>query len=161
MHPDSAAPVSPRRRRPETVRRPVLAPPVPVIELSCTTPVDVHSVGVVRHLIRTALSDVELPSDAVDDIELAASEACTNVVLHAAGSGYYEVSVSVTAQRCQVEVAQRHPGSGRLRFRAMADPSAERGRGLALMSRLMDHVAIERDGDLAIVVLEKRLSPRA
>jgi anti-sigma regulatory factor (Ser/Thr protein kinase) len=82
------------------------------------------------------------------------------VVLHAAGSGYYEVAVSVTAQRCQVEVAQRSPGSERLRVRAMADPSAERGRGLALMSRLVDHVTIERDGDLAIVVLEKRLSPQ-
>ena len=90
------------------------------------------SVPVMRRVLGDTLRGIGVNEDSVADILLAATEACTNVVLHAGQSApAYTVAATVDNAGCRVEVTdagqgcRRHArqGSG-----ASGEP-AESGRG--------------------------------
>lgn len=94
---------------------------------------------------------------------LALSEACTNVITHAATEDEYEVQVRVDDQKCVISV--KNTGNG---FDAgqvtgiMPDPDSARGRGVAIMHALMDTVDFNSDSDGGTVVrLARNLTLRA
>ncbi|MGH2731233.1 MAG: ATP-binding protein [Actinomycetota bacterium] len=102
-------------------------------------PHDAASVPIVRHLCRQALSVLGVSATCVADIELAATEACTNVLKHAEQTaGPYEVDVEIAGDVCHIDVGDGvrfdHSGIG-------LDPAAldaETGRGVHLMRALVD-----------------------
>ena len=53
------------------------------IAFSVRLPVDAQSVPLVRGLLRQALQHLGVVSDGIDDVLLALTEACANVVRHA------------------------------------------------------------------------------
>ena len=85
---------------------------------------------------RLALRHVDRQSGA--DLEIALTEACSNVINHADGSDVFEVRLDVAEDHCAIDVLDNGPG-----FDAEGtDPGAdsERGRGLFLIKALSDNV---------------------
>ena len=94
------------------------------------------------------------------DIELAVTEACTNVLRHAEGTeNHYDVSVSVDGSDCDIRIVDSgtgfdHVGKGR----APALPGDEGGRGILLMRSLVDRVHFASVPDQGTIVhLQKHL----
>src|ERR1700742_3982377 len=124
------------------------------------------SVPVMRQVLGDTLRGIGVNEDSVDDILLAATEACTNVVLHAGQSTpAYTVAATVDSAACRVEVTdagQGCPGApGRRRRRGQPLVSAElaeSGRGFAIMQACVDAVTLSSTpGQGTHVVLDKRI----
>lgn len=131
-----------------------------VITLSLSVPRDEASVPVVRRLCKSALDDLGVDDTCVSDIELAVTEACTNVLKHAQGAtGIYDVRVEFSVTDCTIRVIDSGAGfdaSAEGRKQALVD--AESGRGIHLIRALVDNVQfISRPEEGTIVYLAKRL----
>ncbi|GAA3336154.1 hypothetical protein GCM10020358_07180 [Amorphoplanes nipponensis] len=112
------------------------------ISVRLNLPREVDSVPAVRRLLRCALSAFQVDRQDGDDLELALTEACANVVKHATGADGIEVSLDVAEDRCAIDVADNGAG-----FDASAvddpEPNSERGRGLFLIRALSDNVRMQ------------------
>lgn len=121
------------------------------------------SVAAARRMVSEALSIEGVQPVVIQDIRLAMSEACTNVILHGSEESTYEVSVHLRADRCELVV--RDAGTdvdiGRLPV-ALPPVTSTSGRGLAIMRAVMDevHLSVE-SGRGTVVRLVKRLHPRS
>ena len=102
-------------------------------------PREVGSVPAVRRLLRSALADLRVDPQASDDLELAVTEACANVVNHATGTSSFEVLLEVAEDHCAIDV--RDEGAGfDLDAIGPPGPDNERGRGLFLIKALAENV---------------------
>jgi serine/threonine-protein kinase RsbW len=119
------------------------------------------SVPVMRQVLGDTLRGIGVSEDSVSDILLAATEACTNVVLHAGQSApAYTVAATVNGAACRVEVTDAGQGcSGRKRGRIRRSGDlAESGRGFAIMRACVDGVTLRTaPGQGTRVVLDKRI----
>jgi serine/threonine-protein kinase RsbW len=115
-----------------------------------------------RQVLGDTLRRLGVDEDSVADILLAASEACTNVIQHAARSvGDYVVATTVDTARCRIEIIDsggevcRHPARQRVA------PTSESGRGFEVMRACVDDVRLcSAPGRGTIVILDKVLSTR-
>lgn len=133
---------------------PLVASPenVPHLDLSLSLPRESSSVPVVRKLSVQALTAFGVIHEDVADVELAITEACANVIDHAADTDTYEVRVELASDECSITVIDQ--GSG-LPVSAVADDvdvEAETGRGLALMRAMVDNVAFRSEPRAGAVV---------
>jgi serine/threonine-protein kinase RsbW len=105
-------------------------------------PREVDSVPAVRRLLRCALSTLSVDQEAGADLEIALTEACANVVKHAAGADGFEVRLDVGEDRCSIDVVDG--GSG---FEPAPGPApaagSEHGRGLFLIRALAENVRMQ------------------
>lgn len=112
------------------------------IHLSLALPRDVATVPLVRHLCAYALREIRVEEDCIADVELAVTEACANVVRHAAADDDYEVTISVTDGACEIRVVNAADGLDVEGLGRSAVPeAAESGRGVRLMRSLVDRMA--------------------
>jgi len=131
------------------------------IEFTVRLPVDSHSVPFVRGLCRKALEHLKVGKDTVDEIVLALTEACANVVQHTGSGTDYEVAVRIDDETCRISVWDEGAGFDMPDLSRPVDPTADGGAGLVLMRALVDQLAFERDPDgRHRVTLEKRLDTR-
>jgi serine/threonine-protein kinase RsbW len=131
------------------------------IKLTLALPRDQVSVPVVRRILKASLETLGIESETVSDIEIALTEACTNVLDHAAGGTEYEVSAGIDGTVCVIEVVDRGASEfdATMRGLAEADPAAEGGRGIQLMRALVDRVTFTNEPkDGTVVHLEKQLT---
>ena len=129
------------------------------LELAVALPHERRSVPIARHIIRAAMANLGVSSSCMYDIEVALSEACTNVVQHASIKDKYEVRLNVDDDRCVLRVVDVGESPNRLRIPS-APPGAEleHGRGLLLMRTLVDTVGFDSFPEQGTVVsLEKQL----
>jgi serine/threonine-protein kinase RsbW len=129
-----------------------------------------------RQVLGDTLRRIGVNEDSVADILLAATEACTNVVLHAGHSvPAYEVAATIGSAVCRVEVTDAGRGWEALRKSAGAlaqtergcweppgepngVPLTESGRGFAIMRACVDDVTLRSSpGRGTRVVLDKRI----
>ncbi len=124
-------------------------------------PRDGASVPVVRHMLRSAMERLGVEPDCLHDMELAVTEACTNVLQHATGTDdEYEVAVEVNETMCEITVTDAGEGFDHSAV-AEALSSAESGRGIQLMKALVDRVQfLSRPQAGTIVHLVKELELR-
>jgi serine/threonine-protein kinase RsbW len=132
------------------------------------------SVPVMRRVLGDTLRGLGVDTESVDDILLAATEACTNVLTHGGpqASGY-TVLTRLGAVGCQVEVTDEGMGlpgtlAPALAGPAPADPAPElipvaqlpeSGRGLAVMRACVDDVTLDsRPGHGTVVTMSKHIS---
>jgi len=118
------------------------------------------SVPVMRQVLGDTLRGIGVTEDSVDDILLAATEACTNVVLHAGQSApAYTVAATVDNLACRVEVSDAGQGCpGPRGHRPERGNLAESGRGFAIMEACVDAVTLRTaPGQGTRVVLDKRI----
>ena len=124
-------------------------------------PRDEASVPVVRHVCRDALAMLGVGEECVGEIELAVTEACTNVLRHVKGTdAEYEVSVGINEKQCDIRVVDTagdlfdHSTKGL----EEADPDAESGRGIFLMRAMVDELQFVSEPESGSVVhLVKKL----
>jgi serine/threonine-protein kinase RsbW len=127
------------------------------------------SVPVMRRVLGDTLRGIGVNEESVSDILLAATEACTNVVLHAGQSAdAYTVAATVDSAACRVEVTDAGQGCRMRRGAPRRQPTgngtadhaglAESGRGFAIMSACVDEVTLHTaPGEGTHVVLDKRI----
>jgi serine/threonine-protein kinase RsbW len=120
-------------------------------------PRDEMTIPVIRRLCGQSLRVVGVRRAVIEDVELALTEACANVLRHAEVGSNYEVTVGFDEERAFIEVADRGPGFDPQAVNEPA-PEDESGRGLQLMKELMDSVRFDSATDSGTTVrLEKRL----
>ncbi len=122
-------------------------------------PRDEMSVPVVRRVLKASLQTLGVDGEVISDIEVALTEAVTNVLDHSTHGEEYEVSVGIDGAVCTIEVIDRGSGfDSNALGRGDADVSAEEGRGIQLMRALVDRVTFDHVPTVGTVVhLEKRL----
>jgi len=129
------------------------------IILALALPRDEQTIPVSRHIATNAMAEIGVAEDHIDDIAVALTEACTNVLKHSGPGDEFEVSLEVDEDQCVIRVVDTGRGfdSASLGFNH-ADGSAEQGRGIELMRALVDSVKfISKPEAGTIVHLEKTL----
>ncbi len=123
--------------------------------LDLTLPATAQSVTVARHRLRAWLEENAPELDPVSraDLEVAWSEACSNVVRHAYGPA--EASFDASASRVGNRVLMKVRDTGQ--WRAPGNRSG--GRGLPLMEELADELVIDRQAESTTVTMIRELPP--
>jgi serine/threonine-protein kinase RsbW len=132
------------------------------LSLALTLPRDEQTVPVARHVVRNAMDQAGVEATCVYDLELALSEACTNVLLHSGPGDQYVVRLDLEDRLGVIRVIDVGHGFDSARLQAESSRlEAERGRGLGLMQALVDRVDFTSRSEAGtIVTLEKVLSYR-
>ncbi|WP_250033426.1 ATP-binding protein [Paractinoplanes maris] len=102
-------------------------------------PREADSVPTVRRLLRSTLAVLRIDNEAQDDLEIAITEACSNVVRHAGGTEMFEVCLDVAENHCSIDVRDNGTGFDVDQV-GSAGPESESGRGLALIKALGENV---------------------
>lgn len=129
------------------------------INLTLCLPRDVLSVPVARHICGHALREVGVHETCSGDIELALTEACTNVLDHSTADDEYEVVISINDDTCVIRVRDTGRGFDYASLEGSPiDLAAESGRGIRLMNALVDRVKFSSVPEAGTIVhLEKQL----
>jgi serine/threonine-protein kinase RsbW len=112
----------------------------PTTDVKLTLPARPENVAVVRHVLGAFAQALGLPVELIEDLRLAITEACTNVVRHAytdSDPGSVEVSIRPHEDVVHVAVADRGRGIG-----TSADASGP-GLGLPLIAAVADTMALQ------------------
>ncbi len=125
---------------------------VPHLDLSVALPRESVSVPVVRRLAAQALRAFGVLDEDIDDVQLAITEACANVIDHAGATDTYDVKVELSADRCAITVVDQGGGFDVDEVPERAHHDAEMGRGVALMRALVDNVAFRNEPQAGAVV---------
>jgi serine/threonine-protein kinase RsbW len=132
------------------------------VSFSLTLPSDERSVPTARSLVRATLEMLGVTEAGVDDVALALTEACSNVVRHA-GTVLYRVEVSMADDLCRIDVVDDGPGYQATDDGSGPDPAQQPslftgGRGVALIRTLVDRLDFTLNMDRGTVVsFEKQL----
>jgi len=122
-------------------------------------PRDNASVSITRRIVRSALTAVGVVEDVRYDVELALTEACANVVRHAADSDEDGVTIGIEEATCVIDVVDNGHGHDEESLRAtMPHPTAEEGRGLHLIRMLTENVRLRHHPKRGTIMhFEKKL----
>lgn len=123
------------------------------IELALCLPRDVETVALVRAVSIDALKRLGITEECLEDVRLALSEACTNVLEHSDADDEYEVRLEVEDTRCEIRIIDT--GSG-FDFDslggALPDDLSPRGRGVAIMRSVVDAVRFTSEPEAGTIV---------
>ena len=109
-------------------------------DVRLTLPARPENVAVIRHVLGAFAEALDLPADRVEDMRLAVTEACTNVVRHAyhdGESGLIDVVIRPNGERLDVIVTDYGAGMG-----PSPDLSGP-GLGLPLITALAESVDLQ------------------
>jgi anti-sigma regulatory factor (Ser/Thr protein kinase) len=109
-------------------------------DVKLTLPARPENVSVIRHVLGAFAEALRLPDDLVEDLRLAVTEACTNVVRHAYPPdlpGPVEISIVPTDEHVSVVVADYGRGLG-----SSSDANGP-GLGLPLIAAIADEVDLQ------------------
>jgi serine/threonine-protein kinase RsbW len=109
-------------------------------DVRLTLPARPENVAVIRHVLGAFAEAMQLPADLVEDMRLAVTEACTNVVRHAYHDGQpgpIDVVIRPNGDTLELIVSDRGAGIG------PSPDLAGPGLGLPLIAALADQVEIE------------------
>jgi len=112
----------------------------PRTDVKLTLPARPENVAVVRHVLGAFAESMRLPDELIEDLRLAVTEACTNVVRHAypeGNPGAVEVSIEPREERVRIVVADTGRGIG-----TSSDTSGP-GLGLPLIAAIADTVDLQ------------------
>jgi serine/threonine-protein kinase RsbW len=126
------------------------------VKMALCLPRDAESVPVSRRVLDGCLETLGVTPDTRADIALALSEACANVIQHAAPGEEYEVQVITGNRRCAIKVVDTGCGDGEsepdggesewIGASALStDPvpaTAEYGRGLQIIDAVADNLQL-------------------
>lgn len=107
-------------------------------DLEMTLPARAENVGVVRHVLGAFADTRHIGEDTLDDLRLAVTEACANVVVHAYQGGAGLMDVIVHAREAELEIGIRDHGRGM----APRTDSPGLGVGLPLMATLAESMEL-------------------
>lgn len=123
------------------------------VDVAVCLPQEAETVSLIRRIVTAALTTFGVTPDCVADITLALSEACTNVLEHATADDEYEVRVEVDDHQCAISVKNTGNGFDAAALSGvMPDESSVRGRGVAIMRAVMDHVDFASEPESGTIV---------
>ena len=109
-------------------------------DVRLTLPARPENVAVIRHVLGAFAEALQLPDPLIEDMRLAVTEACTNVVRHAYHDGEPgPIDVVIRPNGSKLELIVSDQGAGIGPSPDLAGP----GLGLPLIAALADHVEIE------------------
>lgn len=109
-------------------------------DVKLTLPARPENVSVIRHVLGAFAEALRLSDDLVEDLRLAVTEACTNVVRHAYPAdvpGPVEITIRPTEEVVSVVVADHGRGIG-----SSSDTTGP-GLGLPLIAAIADEVELQ------------------
>lgn len=129
------------------------------LSLALCLPQDAGTVAVARQVAAGALRAFGADHEVVEELRLALSEACTNVVEHSRADDEYEVRIEIDDNSCEIRVIDAGRGFDYAALEEAAPGSlSPRGRGLAIMRAVVDAVDFESAPEEGTMVhLVKRL----
>ena len=132
------------------------------IKMVLYLPRDAASVPVSRQVLDGCLETLGVAPDTRNDIALALSEACANVIQHAGPGDEYEVLARARNGQCVIEVVNTADGGGQAPGSPVnGDPvpaTAEHGRGLKIIDAVVDNLQLTGNGGKGTTVhFEKNL----
>jgi serine/threonine-protein kinase RsbW len=112
--------------------------------MTLTLPRDSRFLGPLRTSLGALLEPLAVPEGAVEDLQLALTEACSNAFVHAEGTRHCRVSVLIDSGRCTVRVIDHGPGFSLSEVQAREpDLLSETGRGLHVVEAVSDELSVE------------------
>jgi len=117
------------------------------ISFSVRLPRDARSLPLMRGLVRQALEHLAVASHTIEEIVLALTEACANVVQHSGEHEEYQVDVAITDDTCHISVLDEGQGFDFEKASVPEGAPLEAGRGLVLMKALVDDLQFVRSDD--------------
>jgi anti-sigma regulatory factor (Ser/Thr protein kinase) len=108
-------------------------------DVRLTLPARPENVAVIRHVLGAFAEAVSLPADVIDDMRLAVTEACTNVVRHAYDGEPGRLDIVLRQDDDDIEVIVSDYGRG---LGGSADTTGP-GLGLPLISALVASLEIQ------------------
>jgi serine/threonine-protein kinase RsbW len=109
-------------------------------DVRLTLPARPENVSVIRHVLGAFAESLRLPDDLVEDLRLAVTEACTNVVRHAYPpdhAGPVEVSIQPLEEHVTVVVSDHGRGIG------TSSDTTGPGLGLPLIAAIAEAVDLQ------------------
>jgi serine/threonine-protein kinase RsbW len=104
-----------------------------------TVPARPEQVALIRRVLEALADSLPLPPRVIEDMRLAVTEACTNVVRHAYGDAEGPLELVIRPRGAHVEVVVTDRGHGMMPSRE----SSGAGLGLSLISALTERFEIE------------------
>ncbi|MEA2391381.1 MAG: serine/threonine-protein kinase RsbW [Solirubrobacteraceae bacterium] len=117
-----------------------------VPEVTLRMPARPENVAVVRQALGGLANVLGIDGALLDDMKLAITEACTNVVVHAYGGGGGPLAVEMHPAADTLTLVVSDEGEG-IRPRLNPESSSALGLGLPLMAALSDDFEIRGDGE--------------
>ena len=114
--------------------------PMTTTDVKLTLPARPENVSVIRHVLGAFAEALRLPDDLVEDLRLAVTEACTNVVRHAYPPdfpGPVEITIVPSEEQVSVVVADFGRGIG------TSSDTTGPGLGLPLIAAIADEVELQ------------------
>lgn len=132
------------------------------LDVAICLPQEAETVALIRGAVTSTLTLFGIEDECVEDIRLAVSEACTNVIEHAHSNDEYEVRVEVDDHVCEISVKNQGNGFDYAALDGeMPGGNSARGRGVAIMQAVMDQVRFSSEPQAGTIVhLVKRLHVR-
>ncbi|WP_053226648.1 ATP-binding protein [Solirubrobacter soli] len=124
----------------QTQLKPVTAMQRVDTDVKLTLPARPENVSVIRHVLGAFAEALRLPDDLVEDLRLAVTEACTNVVRHAyppEQTGPVEISIQPLEEQVTVIVSDHGRGIG------TSSDTTGPGLGLPLIAAIADEVELQ------------------
>jgi len=124
----------------QTQLKPVIAMQRVDTDVKLTLPARPENVSVIRHVLGAFAEALRLPDDLVEDLRLAVTEACTNVVRHAyppEQTGPVEISIQPLEEQVTVIVSDHGRGIG------TSSDTTGPGLGLPLIAAIADEVELQ------------------
>jgi serine/threonine-protein kinase RsbW len=123
------------------------------MQLVLALPREMASVPVARRTVTAALKAAQVGPECLDEVEVALSEACTNVVRHAGNHHSYEVGISLGDDCLTMDIVDFGEGfGGSVPSSDMPDTTVESGRHGA-------HAGVHGPGGLRLGDRRWRLGP--
>jgi serine/threonine-protein kinase RsbW len=124
------------------------------ISFSLALPRDESSVPIVRHLVGEMMGELGVERACIEDIELALTEACTNVLKHAARhQDDYQVELLIDIDKAQFQICDTGGEFDMTRMSSEPVPDqAEGGRGMQLMRAVVDDLDVDSAPETGTVV---------
>jgi serine/threonine-protein kinase RsbW len=129
--------------------------------LGFSVPLEPSHLSRARERLRAYLQMHCADAELVADVVLCLEEACTNVIRHSGASEAMQVALRFTddALVCKVRDYGRGFDIDEFDPEAVPDPLAGDGRGLFIISQIMDELSLRFDGGLEVHMV-KRAVPR-
>lgn len=120
------------------------------LELALSLPRDHRSVPVARHVVRAGMLIMGVDADCTHDVEVALSEACTNVLQHRNPAAEYQVRLRLDDRRAGVVGRRRAQGDWARRRTLHRPAQAPRGRPRPARQRWPGFHASGQSGTIAL-----------
>ncbi len=101
------------------------------------------TVRAVRRALDEVLREAGFAQSVRDELAVAVTEACSNVIRHSGTTEPYRVLIDVNEDRCRIEILDCGRGFDPEAVPAMVRPDADGNRGLLIMRALVDHLHVE------------------